>query len=419
MNKKLIHKSNFHISNTEIELPLSKSISNRISIIYAINNWSLDQLNFSNADDSVLLNKLLNDIRIKEQKDLQEEAIILDCKNAGTVFRFLTAFLPTQKQNYILTGSQRMLKRPIANLVDSLVNMGANIQYQEEEGFPPLRISSAIWQFDEVNIDISQSSQFASALLMVLPAIIENTKVNLQGEITSLPYIEMTLKLISEYGINYYFEGNTIQISGVYKKPKSTVKIEADWSSASYWYELLALKGQGQILLKDLSLESIQGDTTLVNVYEELAVKTYSHPNGVLISAEGEKATEINIDFNKIPDLAPAIIVSCAALGIKSNFKGLCNLNLKESRRMDVLQSELRKLDFDLQKTSDDEYSLNTKEIRSNIDFSNVSIDPHNDHRMAMAFAPMAIIGGGITIESSEVVNKSYPFFWDEMEKVL
>jgi len=419
MNKKLIHNNNLHISKTEIELPLSKSISNRLSMIYAINSWAVDNFVFSNADDSVLLNKLLNDIRINEQKDLQEEAMIIDCKNAGTVFRFLTAFLSTQKQDYVLTGSQRMLKRPIDNLVDSLVEMGANIQYQEEEGFPPLIISSAHWQFNEVNIDISQSSQFASALLMVLPTISNNIKVNLQGKLTSLPYIKMTLKLMSEYGINYSFEGNAIQIKGKYQKSNKLINIENDWSSASYWYELLALKGQGQILLRDLTLESIQGDAALVSIYEKLGVKSYSHPKGVLIIVEGKKATEININFNKIPDLAPAIIVSCAALGIKSNFTGLQNLNLKESRRIDVLQSELRKLGFDLRRISDDEYSLNTKEISSNLDFSNVKIDPYNDHRMAMAFAPMAIIGKRITIESSEAVNKSYPFFWDEMEKVL
>jgi 3-phosphoshikimate 1-carboxyvinyltransferase len=419
MNKKLIHSNKNHISNTEIELPLSKSISNRLSMIYAVNNWPIDNIVFSNADDSVLLTKLLNDIRINEQKEFQEEAMILDCKNAGTVFRFLTAFLPTQKQIYFLTGSERMLKRPIANLVDSLVNMGADIQYQEEEGFPPLRISSAHWQYNEVNIDISESSQFASALLMVLPAVSNNTKVNLKGKLSSLPYIEMTLKLMSEYGIDYSFEGNSIQIRGEYQKPKKAIKIETDWSSASYWYELLALKGQGQILLKDLSLQSIQGDAALVNIFEKLGVKSYSHPKGVMIIAEGEAISEIKLDFNNIPDLAPAVIVSCAALGIKSNFIGLENLNLKESRRMDVLQSELHKLGFDLLRISNDEYSLNTKEISSNLDFTNIVIEPHNDHRMAMAFAPMAIIGKGISIECSEAVNKSYPFFWDEMEKVL
>ena len=419
MNKRFINSQTHSVLKAEIELPLSKSISNRLSMIYALNNWSVANRIFSNADDSVLLNKLLNDISNNELLEYQEEPMLIDCKNAGTVFRFLTAFLPTQKQNYILTGSERMLNRPIGSLVDSLVNMGADIQCQEEESFPPLRICSAQWSFDEVKIDISESSQFASALLMILPAISNKSKFVLQGEISSLPYINMTLKLMSFYGIEYTFQNNIIVLSGEYSLPQREFAVEADWSSASYWYELLALKGEGQILLQDLSLDSIQGDAALASIYENLGVKSFSHPRGVLIIAEGNVVSEIEIDFKNIPDLAPAVIVSCAVLGIKSMFTGLANLNLKESRRMDVLQSELQKLGLNLQEITSDKFLLEANKINDSLDFTNITINPHSDHRMVMAFAPMAVIGKGIQIDSSEVVNKSYPFFWDEMEKVL
>jgi len=374
---------------------------------------------FSNADDSFLLNKLIYDISNHELDEYREEAMLVDCKNAGTVLRFLTAYISTLKQNYILTGSDRMLNRPIGNLVNTLFDLGANIRYEQEAGFPPLRISPANWNIKEIHIDISESSQFVSALLMVLPTLISNSRIIIEGNITSVPYIQMTLDLMLNYGITYSFNDNVIELSGEYIQSANEMKVEVDWSSASYWYEFLAIKGDGQLLLKGLCMNSIQGDVELVKIYNQLGVKSYTHPEGVLIMKSKEAVSEIEIDFANIPDLAPAVIVSCAIMGLKSRFKGLKNLNLKESRRMDVLQMELGKIGLILQKQTDDEYMLEASNGIEEIDYSSIKINHNNDHRIAMAFAPLSVYNKFIKTESPEVVNKSYPSFWDELSKVL
>lgn len=405
----------------EINLPLSKSISNRVLMICAIMGWTFDELIISEADDSRLLKHLLTSIAFNEtslEDDLQMD---LDCKNAGTVFRFLTPFLTTRQKDYLLSGSQRMRERPIAPLVNALVEMGANIAYVEEEGYPPLSIRSGDLDFERVHIDISQSSQFASALLLILPVLKEQSMIILEGELSSMPYIEMTLKLMSRYGVQYDIEDREITLEGSYQYPGCDLEIEADWSSASYWYQMLALAGHGELLLKDLRIDSLQGDAALVEIFKSLGVQSQQHDKGVYIKADGEVDLVKSIDFKSIPDLAPTVIATCAALGVMGRFTGLEGLNLKESRRMDVLCAELEKLGYDLRDTGMEEYVLinNCKPEFRALDFSEVLIDTADDHRMAMAFAPFALVGKNIQISYPNSVNKSYPMFWEEIRRFV
>jgi len=406
---------------TDVLLPISKSLSNRLMMIYAINNWDDSDIKYSEADDSILLKYLLQVISKNNISDFDEEQLQLNCKNAGTVFRFLTPYLCNIKRSFVLTGSERMKQRPIAPLVDALLNLGADIRYCENEHFPPLCISSSELVYQDIVIDISKSSQFASAILMVLPKWFPNSRIKFEGEISSRPYIEMTLKLMQHYGISYSFDDDEIVLSGDYKMPLENYNLESDWSSASYWYQSLALARNGEIFMKNLSVESIQGDKALVDIFSSLGVQTYQKEDGILIKAEGEISYNQTIDFKDFPDIAPSVINTCAGLGIMGKFTGLESLNLKESRRMDILCSELEKLDFDLRDNGFGDYVLinSCKPVAKSLDFHEIEVQTADDHRMAMAFAPMAIIGKSIQISNSNSVFKSYPFFWDELSKIL
>ncbi len=404
----------------EIQLPLSKSISNRVLMIYAAMSWNMDELNISEADDSQLLKKHLAYIS-KAENTQYDEPILIDCKNAGTVLRFLCAFLTTKNNEYILTGSQRMLQRPIGPLVESLLDMGADIKYIEDEQYPPLNISPSDFQFNNVTIDATLSSQFVSSVLLAIPLLKEKSLIKLQGDISSWPYIKMTLELMAAFGIEHTINAQKIELQGGYKKPGYVFEIEYDWSSASYWYQILAIAGKGEFLLQGLTKKSIQGDAALIDIFISLGVKSYPMENGILIKAEGEINYNQNIDFKDIPDLAPAVINTCAALGVMGKFTGLESLNLKESRRMDIIIAQLDKLGYDLRDTDFGEYVLinSCKPEQKQKDFSKILINTANDHRMAMAFAPFAIIGKSIQIENENSVNKSYPFFWEEMQKIF
>lgn len=402
----------------EIQLPLSKSISNRVLMIYAAMSWNMDELNITDADDSQLLKKHLAYIS-KTENTQYDEPILIDCKNAGTVLRFLCPFLARKTNEYILTGSQRMLQRPIGPLVETLLDMGADIKFMEDEQYPPLHISPSSFQFNEVTIDATLSSQYVSAILLSLPLIKDKTTVKLQGEISSWPYIKMTLDLMADFGIEYSIKEKKIELQGTYVKPTEVYEVEPDWSSASYWYQILAMAGKGEILLRGLTKESLQGDAALIDVFSSLGVQSYEQDNGILIKAEGTINYNQNIDFKEIPDIAPAVIASCAALGVIGKFTGLESLNIKESRRMDIIISNLEKLSYDLRDNGYGEYVLinSCKPENKERDFSAISINTASDHRMVMTFAPFAIIGKSIQIENANSVNKSYPFFWDDMSK--
>ncbi len=405
-----------------VELPLSKSIVNRQLMIYTYAGWDIKTLDIKGADDTVLLKALLLEIAENEIDDFSINYKEIFCKNAGTVARFLLPYLSLCKKKYLISGSLRMLKRPIAPLVNSLKNIGANIQSESQELSFPLVISRSNIIANYVEIDISKSSQFASALLLMLPSINSENKIRLNGDLSSMPYILLTLELMKQYGIEYKLEGREIYLSGNYKKSNKDILIERDWSSASYFYQMLALKGEGEMLLKSLNLNSIQGDSKLVEIFESLGVDSVQKADGVLITANNKMVNyNLNIDFNDIPDLAPTIICTCAAKGIIGKFTGLHSLNMKESRRMDVICVELAKLGFDLRDNGMGEYilinSCNT-DIKE-FDFTDITIDSHDDHRMAMAFAPFAIIGKSVKISHQNSVVKSFPNFWHEFDKVM
>ncbi len=407
------------IIDKEIVLPLSKSLSNRLMMIYAINNWSDDELVYSDADDSILLQYLLKVINNNEKFDFEEEPIILNSKNAGTVFRFLTPFLCSKKRSFIITGSERMKERPIEPLVNVLLELGADIRYCEKDNYPPLCIFPSDITYTDIELDVSNSSQFASAILLMLPYWFNRSTIRLSN-ISSRPYIEMTLKMMNFFGIDYTFDENEIQLEGRYKKPNETYKLESDWSSAAYWYQCLALARKGEIFLANLDTYGLQGDVALVDIFKNLGVDSIQKENGVLLKATENINYNQTIDFRSYPDIAPSVIISCAALGVMGKFTGLENLNLKESKRMEVLCNELEKLGFDLRDNGFGEYVLinSCKPSIKKYDFSNIEIQPSNDHRMTMAFAPLAIVGKSINISDSNSVFKSYPFFWDEMSKI-
>lgn len=314
-----------------------------------------------------------------------------------------------------------MKLRPLMPLVESLNNTGADIISINKDNRIPFSINPSKLGNNKIEIDISDSSQFATALLMMMPSIAEESTIVLNGDIASMPYINLTLEIMKFYGIDYSIDNRFITLKGSYIKPEKKYKPERDWSSASYFYELLALKKEGELLLKDLRLDSLQGDRQLAIIFEKLGVESIQLERGVLIRAGGAIDYNQNIDFSNTPDLAPAVICTCAALGTISVFTGLQSLNHKESRRMDVLCAELDKLGYDLRDNGMNEYVLlnSCKPQLRNVDFSEIIINTANDHRMAMAFAPMAIIGKGIKISNPECVDKSFPDYWNEIKIMI
>ena len=388
--------------NIKINICGSKSESNRLLILRAqFPNISIE--NLSDSDDTAVL-----------QKGLKISKGTVDVHHAGTAMRFLTAyFAATEGTEVLLTGSQRMQQRPIGILVDALKSLGADIEYAQNEGFPPLRIIGKKLLKNEVRIKADVSSQYISALMLIAPALPKGLKISLQGKTTSVPYIEMTLQLLRNIGISGDFEKNVISISAKETIHDNLMIVESDWSSASYFYSLVALSDDLQITLGSFSEESLQGDAALVQIYESLGVQTYSNISEKTISLS-KKDTQLPdsllLDLANTPDLAQTIAVSCFGLGIGCRLTGLHTLKIKETDRLSALKIELEKLGASVQI---DENSLNLeKSFHLNPE---VSIETYQDHRMAMAFAPLALITE-LTINNAEVVSKSYPNFWSDLK---
>jgi 3-phosphoshikimate 1-carboxyvinyltransferase len=401
----------------EINLPTSKSISNRLLIIRALSKSHFLIDNLSKANDSLLMQKLL--AKIDTNKD-QPKPLLLDAEDAGTVLRFLTAFLSVQNGSCILTGNPRMQQRPIGILVDALRELGADIHYQNKEGFPPLLIHGKKLTSRQLHIQANISSQFISALLMIAPLLPNGLNIQFNEHPTSLPYIKMTVELMREYGIIIKFTNLNIEIQAGNYIPKPVV-IEPDWSAASFWYQSIAFSKGGQLLLKGLKLNSVQGDAVLPKIFEELGVKTTITEKGIILEKSDSINYNFNYDFSNHPDLALPVISTCAGLGVIGKFSGLASLKIKESNRIEVLESELGNLGFEIRETGENEWLLiNSCKVSDNkYNFSNIIINTYNDHRVAMSFAPFAILGRGIRIENPEVVHKSYPQFWSEFERVI
>ena len=400
---KLIAKT-AHISG-EVNLPLSKSISNRALIISAISGGLVHHGPLSDADDTVLLRKLLQ--QISEGKDHH-----INCGNAGTVFRFLTAYLAMTGGSWILDGDERMRHRPIGPLVDALLKLGAEIIYAGHKGYPPLKINGKPLTGKKVFVNSDTSSQFISALMMIAPVLPEGLIIELMEVPASISYIYLTAEMMTMTGVDVEQRFPSIHIpAGAYKK--CTLPAEADWSSAAFWYELMALSKGGQLLLRGLKEGSFQGDSVLERYFRSFGVETSYQPEGALITKTRPLNTVINFDLISCPDLAPAMIVTAAALGFEGNFIELNSLRIKESDRLEAIKNELGKAGIKCTITEDSLSFLPQKmEVTQ-------PVDTYNDHRIAMAFAPLAILGKPITVNDPEVVSKSYPGFWNELQKVL
>ncbi len=391
-----------------VELSGSKSISNRLLIIQALCQDDFELSDLATADDTKIL-----------QEVLKHKSDTYDVHHAGTSYRFLCSFLCLQPGEQVLTGSSRMKERPIGPLVDALRSLGAEIEYLEEEGYPPLKIGEAHWKQlqSPLKIDATISSQFISSLLLIAPALPYGLDIELVGDLVSRPYLEMTLKLMQEFGIEYSWEDQIIRVRKQDYQAKDYT-VEADWSAASYYYNLVAMVPDSVISLGGLRPNSIQGDAEIVHMMKDLGVES-SFDDGVLIlKHQEEKAPSIEIDFILQPDLAQSIAVCCAGLGISGLFTGLQTLKVKETDRIHALQQELMKVQVFLSKLppkfskkSEAKYYIQEGKAQHE---AIPSFATYKDHRMAMAFACLAA-NMDVQIEQAAVVSKSYPDFWSDL----
>ena len=390
--------------NTQLNISGSKSETNRLLLLQALfPNIQLE--NTSNSDDSEVMTKALNS---------SDE--VLDIHHAGTAMRFLTAYFSIQEgREVVLTGSQRMQERPIKILVDALKQLGAQITYEKKDGYPPIRIKGKKITQNKVTLQANVSSQYISALLLIASKLENGIELTLEGEITSIPYIQMTLALLNEIGIKTQFEGNIIKVESQKSKVESQkLIVESDWSSASYHYSIVALSPVGtQITLSSYKANSLQGDSELANIYKSFGVETTFDNNQIhLKKAVNSEQSTVNFDLTKTPDIAQTIVVTCFGLGIGCHLTGLHTLKIKETDRLEALRVELSKLGAEISVTDVDL----TLQPRTQI-HSNIIIATYNDHRMAMAFAPLALLVP-IQIQNAEVVSKSYPQFWSDLKQL-
>ncbi len=386
----------------DIALPLSKSISNRALILNALTIGALPLNDIAQCDDT--------DVMVKALSSTDNE---INIGAAGTAMRFLTAFYASQPNKIVtLDGSERMRHRPIKALVDALRQCGAEIEYLGEEGFPPLKITGKKLTGGNISLPASISSQYISALLMIAPSMQNGLTLTLEGEIISRPYITMTLSMMRDWGMESDFYGNIITIkSGCYTPTEFSV--EADWSAASYWYEIEALSS-GDISLKGLKQNSYQGDSQLSKIFERLGIFTHYDNDKVILEPSPDSDARLTIDMSEQPDLAQTVVVTCCMLGIPFHIKGLSTLRIKETDRLEALRKELDKLSFTITIEHDSELIWDGE--RHPI-FEEPAIDTYDDHRMAMAFAPVALYAPGLLINNIEVVSKSYPEFWDDLQQ--
>ncbi len=400
---KAILAHGFPKKNIQIHISGSKSESNRMLILQAqFPNISIE--NLSESDDTAVLEQALKILKGT-----------VDIHHAGTAMRFLTAYYSAKEgAEIILTGSQRMHERPIGILVDALKNLGADIEYLKNEGFPPLKIVGKKFQKSDVKIKANVSSQYISALMLIAPMLPAGLKISLEGKITSVPYIEMTLSLLKSIGIKGDLNKNEITISSEKSIEETKLIVESDWSSASYFYSLVALSENCEITLESFSKESLQGDAALVQIYNSLGVQTVFNTSERSISLSKKKTElpdSLMLDLSNTPDLAQTIAVSCFGLGIGCKLTGLHTLKIKETDRLSALKNELEKLGATIQI---DEISLKLEKALRIL--PNKSIETYQDHRMAMAFAPLSL-KTDFTINDAEVVSKSYPAFWEDLQK--
>ena len=396
--------------NSKIRITGSKSETNRLLLLQALfPNISLE--NTSNSDDSEVMQKAL---KVNSQL-LVSNSQLIDIHHAGTAMRFLTAyFAANEGREVVLTGSPRMKERPIKVLVEALQQLGAQISYENEDGYPPIRIKGQKITANKVSIPANVSSQYISALLLIAPNLQNGIELTLVGEITSIPYINMTLALLNDLNIQTSFEGNVIKVYPKLNVESKIMTVESDWSSASYYFSLVALSEIGtQITLSSYKQNSLQGDSSLVEIYKDLGVNTVFKNNSIVMQkTEVCQLPSLICNLNSSPDIAQTIVVTCLGLGIGCHLTGLHTLKIKETDRLEALRIELTKLGANILVT-DNSLTLEPS-IKINAD---VKIATYNDHRMAMAFAPLAL-KVPIIIENAEVVSKSYPDFWEDLKNI-
>ena len=401
MNLKLDHKSKNCFGS--ITITGSKSESNRLLILKALYP-DLEISNLSNSDDTQVT-----------QKALKNNESIVDIHHAGTAMRFLTAFFSVKPNSkVVLTGSSRMQDRPIELLVEALRSLGAEIEYVNKKGFPPLKITGKKIDVSQVALPANISSQYISALMLIAPSLKNGLEIELIGETTSIPYIKMTQTLLDNLGFKTFFNNNKIKISPADKITLNQWTVESDWSSASYFYSVVAIANKSEITLESYYSESLQGDSDLVQIYKKIGVTTVFNNGSITLSKTPNFALPevLDLDLRNTPDLAQTIAVSCFGLGVDCNLTGLHTLKIKETDRLEALKVELEKLGAIISITND------SLELRfSGVINQNISIDTYNDHRMAMAFAPLGI-KVPIVINNSEVVSKSYPGFWEDFKSI-
>ncbi len=392
--------------NINITLPASKSISNRVLIINSLSYSPYEVENLSESDDTQILTNILD-----------SNTNQFNVGAAGTAMRFLTGFLAKTVGEWQITGSERMKQRPIKILVDAINQLGGKISYLENEGFPPLKIFGCGLKGGEIELDGGVSSQYISALMMIAPYMIDGLRIKLIGSVISIPYILMTKSIMEEYGVKVNFQDNIISILPQTYKPIQ-YKVEADWSGASYWYEILALGKRGTIDLPNLYQNSLQGDKAITDIFRHLGVETTFTDSGIKLNYNQSLVFKEDIfeyDFTDTPDLAQTVVVTACLLGIPFSFSGLQSLRIKETNRIMALSNELRKLGFVLQEKDDDKLLWNGEKCDA---AKQPTIETYEDHRMAMSFAPVSLITP-IKIANPEVVSKSYPNFWEDFKRIL
>jgi len=384
-----------------IQITGSKSESNRMLLLQALYpKITLD--NLSNSDDTVAM-----------KSGLESDKNMVDIGHAGTSMRFLSAYYSTlENQEKILTGSSRMQERPIGVLVDALRQLGADISYLKNEGYPPLLIKGKQLRANEVRLSANISSQYITALMLIAPSLPDGLRLYLEGKITSTPYIEMTLSLLHKIGVDAIFSGQHIQVFPKKDITQITHAVESDWSSASYYFSMVALAKEADVSLSTYKKDSLQGDRVLMDVYQQFGVKSSIENNTLALKKQTMGSTHVQLDLSDAPDIAQTIAVTCYGLGLSCSLTGLHTLKIKETDRLVALQNELSKLGATIEIT---DKSLHLHK-RTNPIRPNVLIETYHDHRMAMAFAPLGLLVP-IRIQDADVVTKSYPGFWKDLEQ--
>jgi len=394
-----------------IRLPGSKSISNRLLVMIKLAESNTVFENLSTADDTIRLLKSLNEIETCYSSRIP---MIVDAGNAGTVFRFLTAYLSVSEGKWLLTGTERMKKRPVGGLVKALNELGADIVYTGDKNYPPLRIEGSELQGNSVRVKASKSSQFVTALMLIAPYLENGLVIELKQKPVSFSYIKMTASLMNQFGAHVRLEEKTISIKqGNYKLKE--MYVEPDWSSASYWYEIVALSNDADIFLTGFVKNSIQCDSICADLFKQLGVNTTFKKDGIRLQSAGKLTTSFEFDFTDYPDLVPAVAVTCTARQIPATFNGISHLKYKESDRLNSMSKELLKIGTKL------EIGKGSLKLAPSKSFNlkkKTAFDTHGDHRIAMSLAPLVLKFKELTINDPDVVTKSYPGFWEDIKSI-